>query len=410
MNTLSLHQLLENIRRALALNFPQPIWVRAEIAQIGISRGHRYLDLVQKSDAEEPMAQTQAVLWEKDHARLRRALGLEADALFQAGLEVRLQVRVEFHERYGLKLVVCDADPSFTLGQLAVQRRQTIDQLHREGFLDKNRQLPTPPVLQRIAVISSERAAGYQDFLAQLSENGYQYAFQCAFWPAAMQGDQVGPEVSAALRAIGRQAHLYDAAVVIRGGGSRLDLAAFDGMELCRTAAQIPLPLLTGIGHDVDETVLDRVASHALKTPTAVAEFILQHNLQFESHMLYLHEMCKRYGRLHVQNNKRQIDHCAQKMAFGLNMRLQKAHGTLDATAQHFQAQQRYLFARTHSQLEALCKLINALEPNSVLRRGYSITYQNGSAVRSALDVVPGANLETRFADGTVHSTVQHKN
>jgi exodeoxyribonuclease VII large subunit len=410
MNTLSLHQLLEHIRRALALNFPEPIWVRAEIAQIGISRGHRYFDLVQKGDADEPLAQTQAVLWERDYSRLHRTLGLELDALFQAGLEVRLQVRVDFHGRYGLKLTVCDADPSFTLGQLAVHRRQTIEQLRREGLLDKNRQLPMPAVLQRIAVISSERAAGYQDFLVQLSENSYQYAFHCAFWPAAMQGDQVGSEVSKALLSIGRQSHLYDAAVVIRGGGSRLDLAGFDGLELCRVAAQLPLPLLTGIGHDSDETVLDRVAGHALKTPTAVAEFILQHNLRYETHMLYMHEMCKRYGRLHVQNGKRQIDHHAQKLAFGLNMRIQRADSALDAVAHNIQTQQRYLLARAHSQLEALRQLLNALEPDSVLRRGYSITYQNGSAVRSAQDVVPGAQLETRFTDGTVHSTVQHKN
>ncbi|MBK7408766.1 MAG: exodeoxyribonuclease VII large subunit [Saprospirales bacterium] len=287
MQQYTLYELNEYIRRVVSLNFPDPVWVQCEIFQLSNSRGHYYIQLVQKDGAEDQiLARADAVLWQRQYQLLRRDLGPLLDEVLREGLEVLVQVRVTYDERYGLQYHIVQVDPAFSLGKLEIQRQETIRQLKAEGLLEKNAAIPLPPVMQRIAICSSPQAAGLKDFLDQLHQNPYGYRFTTHLFTTAMQGQQVEPEMLARIREIEHQQSRFDCLVVIRGGGSRLDLAAFDQLPLCRGVANCHLPVFSGIGHETDETVLDLVAHTSLKTPTAVAEHLLNHNAAFETRIV----------------------------------------------------------------------------------------------------------------------------
>ncbi len=407
MSTLTLFSLNEHIRRVVALNYQQPLWVTAEIAQIGQSRGHFYLDLVQKGDDGNPLAQSQAMLWATDYRRIRAALGPNADAVLREGLQVRLRVRVDFHERYGLKLQVADLDPAHTFGQLELQRQETIQALRQAGLLDQNRTLPLPSVVQRVAVVSSEGAAGFQDFREHLEQNNFGYRFHCQLFASAVQGNNAASELQAALTSIANRRDEFDCAVVIRGGGARLDLAAFDDANLCRVVAQMPLPVLVGIGHETDETVLDLVAHTSLKTPTAVADFLLQHHLLFEDQLFRAAENLRLASTFHLNTQHLELERSETALRWGSRERIHTATRDLD-TAQVELPRAAEQLLRNHAQrlaqAETLCAV---LHPDRVLQRGYSITTRNGQLLRSATEVQTGDVLETRWPDGVVASEVQ---
>ncbi|RMF22716.1 MAG: exodeoxyribonuclease VII large subunit, partial [Bacteroidetes bacterium] len=233
MASLSLFELNEHLRRVVALNFPEPLWVRCELAQVSPWRGHHFLTLIEKDpESEEIIAHSEGVFWEGDYLRAFQRVGRLLEELLQEGMEVQLKVQPVFHERHGLQLKVLDVDPSYTLGQWELRRRHILEQLQKEGLLELNRQRPLPVVLQRIAVVSSAQAAGWQDFRRHLEENEFGYRFQLRFFQVAMQGALVREEVSDALNKIAAQAADFDAVVLIRGGGARLDLAAFDDLDL----------------------------------------------------------------------------------------------------------------------------------------------------------------------------------
>lgn len=403
----SLFDLNEHIRRVLALNFQQTVWIAAEIAQAGQSRGHFYMDLVQKGASDDILAQIQAVLWASDYRKLRLALGPDLDAVLREGLEVKMQVQVDFHERYGLKLLIQDLDPAYTFGQLELRRRQTIQTLRDLGLLERNRSLPLPPVLQRIAVVSSEDAAGNQDFRTHLAKNPYGYQFDCQLFASAVQGKNAESELLEALEQIALQDGKFDCVVIVRGGGARLDLAAFDGLELCKKVALLPLPVFTGIGHDADETVLDLVAHSSLKTPTAVADFILQHNLLFENEMLRLTESIRSLGDYRLKINQLEMQRLETVAQWSSRERLRSAAQKLDIVEenlpglafQQLRNQQRHL-----EHAEAICK---AFQPENILRRGYSLTLKNGKVLTSPTEVEAGDQIETRLREGMIHSRIK---
>ena len=406
MSTLTLFALNEHIRRVVALNYQQPLWVAAEIAQIGQSRGHFYLDLVQKGDDGHPLAQSQAMLWAMDYRRIRAALGPNADAVLRPGLQVRLRVRVDFHERYGLKLQVADLDPAHTFGQLELQRQETLLMLQQAGLLDRNRAVPLPSVVQRVAVVSSEGAAGFQDFREHLEQNNLGYRFHCQLFASAVQGNNAASELQSALADIASRRDEFDCAVIIRGGGARLDLAAFDDANLCRTVAQMPLPVLVGIGHETDETVLDLVAHTSLKTPTAVADFLLQHHLLFENQLFRAAESLRLASAFHLNAQHLELERCETALRWGCRERIAQATRHLDAVEIELPRAAEHLLrnqAQRLAQAEALCI---ALHPDRVLRRGYSITTRRGQLLRSAAEVQSGDVLETRWPDGVVASQV----
>lgn len=406
-NIHSLFDLNEHVRRVLALNFQQPLWVAAEIAQIGQSRGHFYFDLVQKGVGDDLLAQAQAVMWASDYRRLRTALGSNLDAVLREGLEVKMQVRVDFHERYGLKLLISDLDPTHSIGQLALRRQQAVQALRGLGLLERNRALPLPRVLQRVAVVTSEGAAGFQDFREHLEKNAFGYRFDCRLFAAAVQGKSAESELREALGLAAAQSPAFDCVVVVRGGGARLDLAAFDGLELCKTVAQMPLPVLVGIGHDVDETVLDLVAHTSLKTPTAVADFLLQHNLFFENEISRLAENIRATGDHCLKINQLELDRLETSIGWAGKERLRTAAQGLDVWAAQLPVLVMLSLRNQNRRLGEMENVCCAFQPESVLRRGYSLTLKNGKAVTSPTELEPGDVLETRLRSGTVISKVE---
>lgn len=404
MHTHTLFELNEHIRRVLALNFQQPVWIVAEISQMGESRGHRYLDLVQKGDGGNVLAQAQAALWASEFRQINARFPFGLLPLLREGLEIRIQARPEFHERYGLKLHITDIDPAHTFGQLDLLRRQTIQALREQGLLSLNRALPLPIVLQRIAVVSSENAAGLQDFQQHLLGNSFGYAFDCHVFSAAVQGNNAETEIMAALNNIKHATQQFDCVVIVRGGGARLDLMAFDGLELCRLAAQMPLPVLVGIGHDVNETVLDLVAHSALKTPTAVADFLVQHNLLFEGNILEAAEGLAQQALNLARYKALELDRVETTAHFAAREITQTHTRQLEQWAEKIPVLSAQILREQRRELEKVEAICQNLHPENVLRRGFSITTKNGKAITSASDADPGDLLETRLRDGLLHS------
>lgn len=406
MHTHSLFELNEHIRRVLALNFQQPIWIVAELAQVAESRGHRYLDLVQKGEGGDLVAQAQATLWASEFRQINAKFPFGLTPMLREGLELRIQVRPEFHERYGLKLHITDIDPAHTFGQLDLLRRQTIQALREQQLFDLNRALPLPDVLQRIAVVSSETAAGLQDFREHLEGNSFGYAFDCQYFMAAVQGKNAEAELIVALDQISRNADKFDCVVIVRGGGARLDLMAFDGLAICQKAVQTPLPLLVGIGHDVDETVLDLVAHTSLKTPTAVADFLVSHNLVFEGKILEAAENLERTTLNLLKFKHLELDRAETTAHFAAQAQVLDAFRQIEYLSEKLPVFAFQLLREQSRALDNMEAIYQNLHPENVLRRGYSITLKNGKPVTSSLEVHPGDELETRLREGKLRSKV----
>jgi exodeoxyribonuclease VII large subunit len=413
LESISLYDLNEYIRRVIALNLPEAMWVRCEIAQLKPSRGHFYLELVEKQDENNLSgslkAQAQAVIWNRTHQRLLRKNGAELNYLLQDGMEVLLKVEVDFHEQYGLKLVIQDIDPTYTLGKLELKRRAILKTLKEQNLMAKNGEISLPLVLQKIAIISSEKAAGYQDYLQHLSQNDYQYAYKNELFPAAMQGLNTEKEILKQLKKIERQSADFDCIIIIRGGGAKLDLAAFDNLELAKAVANSSLPVFTGIGHDIDETVLDKVAHLSLKTPTAVADFFIHRMLQFESHLLNIGLGLKEAVNQLLQTQDTQLKQLTQTIDFQSNKTISQAQQMLDFIEIELPRTVKYRFEKEESKLENLKKLVSFLSPEATLKRGFSLTTKDGEIVKNKAKLKQGDVIETHFVDGKVKSEVLKK-
>jgi exodeoxyribonuclease VII large subunit len=411
---LSLYDLNRHIRQVIALNFGAPLWVTAEIAEANLSRGHLYLTLVQKFTpsggdyfAEEGIvAQAQGMVWQRDLRKLAKEHGPLAVQVLAEGVQARLLVRPEYHERYGLKLQVEDIDPSFSIGALARQRGLTIATLHAEQLVERNRTLPLPPVVQRVALITSPDAAGFQDFKAHLAENSYGYSFAVQPFYAAVQGRNAEPELLAALAQIAQQAYRFDTVAIIRGGGARLDLSAFDGLALCRAVAQMPLPVLSGVGHETDESVLDLVAHTAFKTPTAVADFLIERSLLFEMGVVELAATLANIGQKQIRNANESLQFAQNMLATASQGKLLAAQRDLDFLANALPQASTLFLNNAAQNLTQHEQLLHALSPQTVLERGYTMTLKEGKIVRSAAALSDGDVLDTVFVDGTKTVTV----
>lgn len=407
MQSYSLFELNEFIRRIFALNFQEAIWIRCEIAQINSSRGHYYLNLIEKSvEKDTIIAQSSAVIWASKYRQLRRTHKKLLDGLLQNGTAVLLQVKVDYDERYGFKLLVEDVDPSYTMGQMELKRQEILTTLIKENLLDINRQIPLPPVIQRIAIISSETAAGLQDYLNQMATNGYGYQVNNQLFPAAMQGESVEKEILRQLKKIALLKENYDAVIIIRGGGSKLDLAAFDNLALGRAVAKFPLPILVGIGHEIDETILDKVAHLSLKTPTAVADFLINRLLHFESTILEYKNYIRNAANYVLQEEKGQLSYVQKMMQLQTGTKIQSAKTEIDQLQQRLPiaAKNNLAFAKNSlAQLEKICQL---LAPETALKRGFSITTANGKVVTKKSQVKKGDILVTQLLRTQIKSTV----
>ncbi|MBC6996522.1 exodeoxyribonuclease VII large subunit [Neolewinella lacunae] len=401
--TYQLHELTDFIRRVFALNLPQAVWVAAELAQVNSSRGHCYFTLVQKAPEEATIqAQLDGVVWQGQWREIQRIHGPKiVRDLFQEGMSVRLKVTTSFHPRYGLKLVVEDIDPAYTVGLLEMRRQETLAKLSAAGLLDRNAQLPLPLAPQRLAVISSDAAAGLADFRQQLNANPYGYCFRTQLFTAAMQGSQASPEILSRLRQIAGWAGAFDAVVIVRGGGGKTDLAAFDAEDLAVAVAEFPLPVLVGIGHETDDTVLDRVAHRSLKTPTATAVFLVDCLARAEYRVLQLARDIHGSGERIRQRQEGMLQRTQELTFQAAHHALAQAQQLLNQVGREIPRLADRATTAEQERLGHLTRLLKALHPATTLARGYGLVSQDGHLITDPAQIKEGA-VDLRLEKGRV--------
>lgn len=448
----SLYELTCRIRNAISTQLPDSYWVRAEISEgRQNANGHFYCRFIEKNAAGTDIASAAGIIWAGTYVTLRARFERETGQRFGAGIKVLVRVRINFHERYGLSLLVEDIDPSYTLGDMVRRRKEIIDKLTAEGVVNLNKQLVLPRLLLRIAVITSETAAGFGDFCNHLAHGGHMFNIKIKLFPAIMQGDKVEQSVINALNAVLAESKDWDAVVIIRGGGAVSDLNGFDTYLLAANVAQFPLPVITGIGHDRDETVLDLVANVRCKTPTAVADFLIE-RLSKELELL---ENCAATLKVCAQNKlnaqlqrmdsfvaliplvfSRVIDkekaryrilserlpNAIQNVCRGecsrcerLVMRMEMNTKSMIANMQNrlLHVSERLQFvvpavlSRQKQRLESCERGIRLAQPERVLKLGFSLTLKDGKAVTDASQLSPGDRIVTRLSNGEVTSRVE---
>lgn len=311
---LTLFELNQWIKDALSSSIPGTVWVVAEISELKENRnGHCYLELVEK-EGNEITARARATIWSYTYRILKPYFETTTGQFFTHGLKVLVQVSVEYHPAYGLSLNIKDIDPAYTVGDMALQRKEIIERLQSEGVFDMNKELELPLVPQKIAVISSKTAAGYQDFMNQLESNSLGIKFYTHLFEAYMQGSEAVPSIMAALDQIFEYEEFFDAVAIIRGGGATADLSSFDNYDLAFHITQFPLPVVTGIGHEKDDTIIDLVAHTRMKTPTAVAEFFISGAERFYERLIGLEEEVVQLTRETVDSKQEQLEDFAENL------------------------------------------------------------------------------------------------
>ena len=389
-NPLTLYSLNNLVREAVSAALPARYWVTGELSEVReAANGHCYIELVQRDEAtNELVAKARGTIWARIYSLLRPYFLEQTGHAFAQGLKVLLQVSVNFHELYGYTLDVCDIEPAYTIGDMARKRQLIIRQLTEEGVIGLNKELCFPLLPQRVAVISSSAAAGYGDFCDQLHNNGYGFVFYTKLFPAPMQGNGVEQGIIDALDCIARDLDFWDVVVIIRGGGATSELSCFDTYELANNCAQFPLPIITGIGHRRDESVLDIVAHTSVKTPTAAAELLVHSMLVQAQWLADVQQGVVALVRNRVDAEKYRLQSLVQRIPVATALFMQARHHKLD-----------------------LCqKYIDASSPERILALGYSITRVNGKAVRSIDDIMPGDDVVTTVAGGEFISKVIDKN
>lgn len=403
----TLTEVADAIADAIVHALPPRLWVVAEVAQVQVSSaGHCYMDLVERNAQGQVLAKMRANVWRGSFEPLRQRFEAVVGGPIAVGMQLMLEAEVTHHTQFGLSLNVWGINPHYTVAQVMQRRQIIVEQLAKDGILHDNHALPLPAVLSRIAVISSDTAAGYGDFMTHLAEHAAGYNLRLKLFPAAMQGERTEAEVVQALQRIEVEADQWDVVVIIRGGGAKTDLEGFDSYLIGAAIAQCSLPVLCGIGHERDYTVVDEVAHTRFKTPTAVAEFVVGHFRQ--AHTLLLQHSERLYRHVHALLQQ-------------ATLRLEPLRRGI---AQHFEA---VIVGRSHSlhtqqlrlvhaldsrlqaattQLQLIAKQIDLVRPERILALGYTRTTHHGKTLRSAHEVAPGDQLVTHTADGVVISVV----
>jgi len=451
---ITLLQLNQKIKGIIDDAMLTSFWVKAEIGELRVNRnGHCYLDLVEKDEGGDLLvARARAMIWAHNFRMLKAYFQSTTGQPLTNGLKVLVKVSVQFQEVYGLSLIISDIDPSYTMGDLARKRREVLDRLAQEGVIDMNKELELPMVVQKIAIISSPTAAGYGDFVHQLNNNPYGIKFYYHLFPAVMQGDKAEGSIVEALEKIFNYSSFFDAVVMIRGGGATIDLLCFDSYWVAYHIAQFPLPVITGIGHERDESVADMVANTMLKTPTAVAAFLIERAASF---LQMVDEMAFRMtevAREKIQKEKRTIENLSRVYVPTVKTSLQRRRSRLDllvgrlpGTAsqrlgnagyvlKHYE--ERMVMASRHrisggkqllrqyrlslnrlpirilnscrQKLDYLEQAKKSNDPARLLKRGYSLTYLDGKLVKNISMLNEGDQITTRFIDGEMRATVEN--
>ena len=403
---ITLSELQRRVRQALEERFALPLWVSAEIAEVKVNySGHCYLELVEKGEGDGvPKAQARAVIWRSQYARIAAYFEAETGQRLAAGMRILAKATVNYHELYGFSLQLLDVDPAYTLGDMERQRQQTIARLQAEGVWEMNRQQAMPAVVQCIAVVSSSRAAGYQDFCNELAKSPYRFCLTLI--DAVVQGAAAEDSIVDALSRIAAAGEAFDAVVMIRGGGSSSDLNCFNAYRLCNHVAQFPLPVVTGIGHDKDTSVADLVAHTALKTPTAVAAWLVERMAQADGYLAW--------AGLQLGNAALAITHSAavglERLGAALAQQsqrlLQEGRSRLDRAEETLLAAPADLLRGHDRRLAAASELLLSYSVERVLRRGFAVVRRGGEALRSAEGLSPGDRLDITLADGEVQASV----
>ena len=415
------------VREVIECEMPNEYWVEAELSECRESHGHCFLELIQKDErSATPVAKASARCWASKWMIIRPYFERTTGQQLHAGMKVLLKVKAQFHEAYGFSWMVTDIDPTYTLGDMVRKRQEIISQLKAEGVFDLQKELRLPLFCQHIAVISSETAAGYGDFCNQLADNPYGFQFQTQLFPAIMQGEEVEQSIINALNRIYN--FQFDCVVIIRGGGATSDMSGFDTLALAENVANFPLPIITGIGHDRDECILDMVSHTRVKTPTAAAAFLVDHLIQVLDAINDAQDRLTHYAQQKISTLNTQLSMIAETLPRIFSTVKTRHEARLDtiATSLANLAQQRILhsqfsildlekslpillnrrlMAEKH-RLQLIEEKARSLDPTLLLKRGYSITLHNGKAVRHVKELQDGDTIETRLADGSIHSVV----
>jgi exodeoxyribonuclease VII large subunit len=382
---MNLSELLDKAKQALENSLPDSYWITAEINEIKTNAsGHCYLSLIEKEENSEQLkAKVAATIWASAFRLIKPYFESSTGRPLSAGLKVLVKAGIQFHVLYGISLNIIDIEPSYTVGSMALQRRNTIAQLQSDGVFDMNRELEFPLLPQRIAVISSEQAAGYQDFIHHLYENEEGYAFAVTLFPSAVQGAAAVAEIIAALDAINDYQTAFDVVAIIRGGGAVADLVCFDDYTLAAHVAQFPLPILTGIGHNKDESVVDMVSHLSLKTPTAVADYLLDCLASQEAELEALGNIMENIADAVLNNEKHALSLLKQQLALQCRQQLQREQFKLQLYANDLQS----------------------YNPYNVLARGYAVVRQQGKALTNTAKVCAQEEIEITLHKGKLKIT-----
>lgn len=447
--TLSLLELNQLLAEVIDVGMPREYWVEAEISELREVRGHCYIDLIEKAEGTNtPVARASAKCWANTWSTVGPLFEKVTGQRLHAGMKVLMLVGANFHPAYGFSWIISDIDPTYTLGDMARKRQAIIDQLKREGVFDMQKELEMPLFCQHIAVISSANAAGYGDFVNQLESNVYGFKFHTQLFPATMQGEGVEQSIISALEKIytttlqlprggeqetalwGGVEGVFDCVVIIRGGGATSDLSGFDTLALAENVAQFPLPVITGIGHERDESILDMVSHTRVKTPTAAAAFLIdnlkrvwdfledaQNSLaanarqRMEAEQMRLVRASEKISPLFSlvkEREERRLDRMMQKIIAAAQQGVSNNKHKIDIIEGNMQPLAMRLMTEQKHRLQMLEQRAQALDPALLLKRGYSITTHNGIVVRDASQLKPGDVLETRVEKGIVQSKVRN--
>jgi exodeoxyribonuclease VII large subunit len=425
---LTLSDLLAQVQLVVEGYFPSFFWVVAEVAEIQKNRGHVYLELVER-EGESVKAKVKGIIWSSRSANVLAFFEEVTGRTLKAEMKILLKGRLRFHPLYGLSFEIHWIDPNYSLGEMARRRREILKRLEQEGILEENRRLPFPLVPQRIAVVSSEHSAGLEDFLVHLRENPYGFAFSVKLFSTLVQGEEAELSLLGALDEVLREASHFDVVVLLRGGGSRVDLSCFDSYPLGRMVAGFPLPVLTGIGHHKDESVVDYVAYRALKTPTAVADFLVEQVRTFEemlegeasllrecvqetleSHRYKLEEWTQRFRNdafLLFQRERERNLRLEERFLLTVRTYIERRRVSEEELERSLRREALRQIEEARRFLDKEEKAILLLHPLNVLRRGYTLTFSRGKVVKSIKDCSVGQELVTQTFDGQIVSEVK---
>ena len=409
---LSLLELNLSIKDTINQTYNEAYWVRTETSDVRHHRnGHCYLEFIEKAkDGHSIVAKARGTIWASTFRLLQSYFEEQTGQSFTSGITVLVRVTLSFHEAYGFGLNVVDIDPSYTLGEIARNRMLVLKQLEEDGVLTLNKELPLAEPLNKIAVISSQSAAGYEDFQNQLKHNSVGVTFYTKLFPAIMQGNKSEASIVAALELIYQHKELFDVVVIIRGGGASSDLSCFDSYELALNCAQYPLPIISGIGHERDVTVLDAVAHTRMKTPTAAAEFLIDRATATVNHLMGMQDRLVQATSNILAEEENMLNNWSKDIYHTSKSLLQSNRNTLMFLCEKLRSMVKYKLEREEFSIQRFEHFVSLSLPENMLKRGYSITMHNGKTIKSVADLSEGDVITTQFADGIVDSKIVDKN